>query len=83
MEAAWGSVADEIGQDRGEVIAATHGRRAIDNLKDLKPQLRRKSNAEMEPHVAEFETKILDNADAYQKEVRSRRESEASSRVRR
>lgn len=55
--------------------------KAIDNLKDLKPELRRLSEAQMDPHVQDFETKILDNADAYSKEVRSRRESVASSRV--
>ena len=80
MEEAWGGVAKELGEDPDEVIAATHGRRAIDNLRDLKPELRRKSDADMGPHVEEFETRILNNADEYQKEVRSRRESEASSR---
>lgn len=53
VESAWGDVAKELGLDPEEVIAATHGRRAIDNLKDLKPSLRRLSNAEMEPHVEE------------------------------
>jgi len=80
VEEAWGGVAKELGEDPDEVIAATHGRRAIDNLRDLKPELRRKSDADMGPHVEEFETRILNNADEYQKEVRSRRESEASSR---
>lgn len=37
--------------DPETVIAATHGRRAIDNLKDLKPKLRRYTNEQMEPHV--------------------------------
>ena len=60
---------------------AKHELKAIDNLKDLKPELRRLSEAQMDPHVQDFETKILDNADAYSKEVRSRRESVASSRV--
>ena len=80
VEEAWGGVAKELGQDPDEVIAATHGRRAIDNLRDLKPELRRASDADMGPHVEEFETRILKNADEYQREVRSRRESEASSR---
>jgi uncharacterized membrane protein YccC len=53
VEAAWGAVAQEIGQDPEEVIAATHGRRAIDNLRDLKPKLRRLTNEQMEPHVEE------------------------------
>jgi hypothetical protein len=35
----------------------------------------------MDKHVEEFETRILDAADTYQKEVRSRRESAASSIV--
>lgn len=83
VEAAWGGVAEELGEDPEAVIAATHGRRAIDNLRDLKPELRRASDADMSPHVEEFETRILNNADEYQKEVRSRRESIASSRVRR
>jgi len=80
VEAAWGGVAQELGQDPQEVIDATHGRRAIDNLKDLKPELRPLTDEEMNKHVAEFETKILDNADAFNKEVRSRRQSAASSR---
>lgn len=53
VEAAWTSVANELGQPAEDVIAATHGRRAIDNLKDLKPQLRRLTNEQMEPHVEE------------------------------
>ncbi|KAK4698073.1 hypothetical protein P7C70_g8112, partial [Phenoliferia sp. Uapishka_3] len=51
VEAAWTSVANELGQPADEVIAATHGRRAIDNLRDLKPKLRRLTNEQMEPHV--------------------------------
>lgn len=53
VEAAWTSVAQELGQPPEDVIAATHGRRAIDNLKDLKPHLRRLTNEQMEPHVEE------------------------------
>lgn len=51
VEAAWTSVAVELGQPADVVIAATHGRRAIDNLRDLKPKLRRLTNEQMEPHV--------------------------------
>lgn len=51
VEAAWTSVANELGQPADEVIAATHGRRAIDNLRDLQPKLRRLTNEQMEPHV--------------------------------
>ncbi|GAA5845199.1 hypothetical protein JCM11251_003711 [Rhodosporidiobolus azoricus] len=80
VEAAWTSVAVELGMSPEEVIAATHGRRAIDNLKDLKPQLRRLSNAEMEPHVEEFERRILKEADEFGQKARSRRASESSSR---
>lgn len=80
VESAWGAVAVSLGRDRQEVIDATHGRRAIDNLKDLKPHLRRMSNVEMDPHVTEFETEILRHADEYSNEVRSRRSSAASSK---
>lgn len=51
VESAWGSVAIELNRDPAEVIAATHGRRAIDNLRDLKPRLRRLTNDQMEEHV--------------------------------
>ncbi|KNZ56313.1 hypothetical protein VP01_2436g3 [Puccinia sorghi] len=80
VESAWGAVAQSLNRDPQEVIDATHGRRAIDNLKDLKPQLRRMSNVEMEPHVEAFETEILRQADHFQNEVRSRRSSMASSK---
>ncbi|PRQ77392.1 HAD-like domain-containing protein, partial [Rhodotorula toruloides] len=80
LEAAWAGVAQEIGQDPAEVIAATHGRRAIDNLRDLKPKLRRLTNEQMEPHVEEFEKRILKEADEFTERVRSRRSSESSSR---
>lgn len=39
VEQAWGNVAHELNRDSQEVIDATHGRRAIDNLRDLKPAL--------------------------------------------
>ncbi|SGY66659.1 BQ5605_C004g02694 [Microbotryum silenes-dioicae] len=80
VESAWSSVAEELGKPADEVIAATHGRRAIDNLRDLKPQLRRLTNEQMEPHVEEFEKRILREADEFSVKVRSRRSSEASSR---
>lgn len=80
VESAWGAVATSLNMDRQEVIDATHGRRAIDNLKSLKPHLRRMSNMEMEPHVEEFETEILRHADEFNNEVRSRRSSAASSK---
>jgi hypothetical protein len=63
------------------VIEATHGKRAIDNLRSLKPQLVKVPDPDMDPHVEEFETRILNNADEFQKVVRSRRESAAESIV--
>ncbi|GAA5871110.1 hypothetical protein JCM16303_001692 [Sporobolomyces ruberrimus] len=80
VEAAWSSVAEELGMPADEVIAATHGRRAIDNLKDLKPKLRRLTNEQMDEHVQEFEKRILREADEFNNRVRSRRDSENSSR---
>jgi len=72
----------ELKKDPQEVIDATHGRRATDNLKDLKPELAGTPDKDMAPHVHEFETKILDAADEFQKEVRSRRQSMAEEIVR-
>lgn len=80
VESAWGSVAQTLQKEPQAVIDATHGRRAIDNLKDLKPHLRRLSNLEMEPHVEEFETEILRQADDFIIQLRSRRSSAASSK---
>jgi hypothetical protein len=62
VEAAWSKVAREIGADPTFVIAATHGKRAIDNLARFKPHLR---SHEMEAAVEEFERSILLYADAY------------------
>lgn len=62
VEAAWSKVAREIGADPAFVIAATHGKRAIDNLACFKPHLR---SHEMEAAVEEFERSILFYADAY------------------
>ncbi|CAH7669102.1 HAD-like domain-containing protein [Phakopsora pachyrhizi] len=80
LESAWGAVAIALNRDPQEVIDAAHGKRAIDHLKDLKPHLRGMSNAEMVPHVEEFETEILNQADHFQNEVRSRRLISASSK---
>jgi hypothetical protein len=55
-------VACEIGADPAFVIAATHGKRAIDNLGRFKPHLR---SHEMEAAVEEFERSILFYADDY------------------
>ncbi|KEI37701.1 uncharacterized protein L969DRAFT_89669 [Mixia osmundae IAM 14324] len=79
VEAAWGGVALELGKDPQEVIDATHGRRAIDNLRDLRPDLAKVPESKMDPHVEEFEQKILTHADQYHNEVRSRRQSAAES----
>ena len=62
VEAAWGKVAKDIGQDPAFVIAATHGKRAIDNLAQFKPDIK---VHEMEAEVQAFEESILFFADAY------------------
>ncbi|MBW0501767.1 hypothetical protein O181_041482 [Austropuccinia psidii MF-1] len=80
IESAWAAVAKKLNKDPAEVIEATHGRRVMDNLKDLYPNLRRMSDAEMQPHVKAFEVEILRQADEYGIEVKSRRSSAASSR---
>ena len=40
VEAAWTAKANELGMDPEHVIAATHGRRASDNLQELIPSLK-------------------------------------------
>ncbi|KAK1230369.1 hypothetical protein PQX77_006540 [Marasmius sp. AFHP31] len=67
VEAAWGKVAEDIGQDPEYVIAATHGKRAIDNLRQLRPTLARANTEEMNNQVQGFEESILFYADAYNK----------------
>jgi hypothetical protein len=62
VEAAWCRVARKIGADPAFVIAATHGKRAIDNLARFKPHLR---PDELSAAVDEFERSILFYADAY------------------
>ncbi|KAI0289336.1 HAD-like domain-containing protein [Russula brevipes] len=62
VEAAWTKVAREIGADPAFVIAATHGKRAIDNLARFKPHLRAH---ELAAAVEEFERSILFYADAH------------------
>ncbi|KAF9222952.1 HAD-like protein [Gyrodon lividus] len=62
VEAAWGKVAKDIGQDPAYVIAATHGKRAIDNLAQFKPEIKAH---EMDAEVQKFEESILFFADAY------------------
>jgi len=62
VEAAWGKVAKDIGQDPAYVIAATHGKRAIDNLSQFKPHIK---PDEMDSAVQAFEESILYFADAY------------------
>ncbi|KAF8912669.1 HAD-like protein [Mucidula mucida] len=77
VEAAWGKVAQDIGEDPGRVIAATHGKRAIDNLAEFKPEIKAH---EMDAAVTEFEETILFFADAYNHHgPGSRRGSEAAS----
>ncbi|KAF9240214.1 HAD-like domain-containing protein [Melanogaster broomeanus] len=62
VEAAWGKVATDIGQDPAYVIAATHGKRAVDNLSQFKPHIKAH---EMDDEVQKFEESILFFADAY------------------
>ncbi|KAI9568489.1 HAD-like domain-containing protein [Boletus coccyginus] len=64
VEAAWGKVAKDIGQDPAYVIAATHGKRAVDNLAQFKPAI---MAHEMDAEVQKFEESILFYADAYRK----------------
>lgn len=64
VEAAWGKVAADIGQDPALVIAATHGKRAVDNLAQFKPHLKAH---EVAAEVDAFEKTILFYADAYHK----------------
>ncbi|KAK0557898.1 hypothetical protein OC846_000193 [Tilletia horrida] len=61
VEAAWGEVACELGRDPEEVIAATHGKRAVDNLRSLKPWIKAH---EMDDAVVAFEETILAFADS-------------------
>lgn len=62
VEAAWGKVAEDIGQDPEYVISATHGKRAVDNLAIFKPHIQAH---EMDDEVQAFEETILYFADAY------------------
>ncbi|KAJ7085534.1 HAD-like protein [Mycena epipterygia] len=64
VEAAWGKVALDIGKDPAYVIAATHGKRAVDNLAQFKPSIKAH---EMDVEVTNFEETILYYADAYNK----------------
>ncbi|KAH8106693.1 HAD-like protein [Phellopilus nigrolimitatus] len=76
VEAAWGAVAVDLGLDPETVIAATHGKRAIDNLAFYRPEIK---THEMDAAVEAFEQSILDFADSYQKRaVRRRRSGESS-----
>lgn len=77
VEAAWGKVALDIGQDPAYVIAATHGKRAVDNLAQFKPHIEAHM---MDGEVQAFEESILFFADAYNKHgPRSREQSPISS----
>ena len=60
-EAAWARVAQEIGADPVFVIAATHSKRAIDNLARFKPHLH---PHELSAAVDDFERSIVFYADA-------------------
>lgn len=56
-----GKFAIDFGLDSETVIADTHGKRAVDNLKQLRPEIQ---DHEMDDEVAKFEQSILDFADA-------------------
>ncbi|KAJ7111540.1 HAD-like protein [Mycena crocata] len=64
VEAAWARVAEELGRDPADIIALTHGKRAVDNLAMLKPHI---ESHEMDNEVAAFEKSILLYADAFHK----------------
>lgn len=72
VEAAWGKVAQDIGQDPEYIIAATHGKRAIDNLAQFKPSIKAH---EMDAEVQAFEESILFFADAFAKHGPSSRQN--------
>ncbi|THG98747.1 hypothetical protein EW145_g7371, partial [Phellinidium pouzarii] len=67
------------GLDRATVIAATHGKRAIDNLATFRPEI---LAHQMDEEVMRFENSILYYADAYNKsKENSRRGSVSSSSI--
>ncbi|KAH8112726.1 HAD-like protein [Phellopilus nigrolimitatus] len=76
VEAAWGAVAVDLGLDPETVIAATHGKRAIDNLAFYRPEIK---VHEMGAAVEAFEQSILDFADSLKKRAERRRSSGESS----
>ncbi|KAH8112571.1 HAD-like protein [Phellopilus nigrolimitatus] len=76
VEAAWGAVAVDLGLDPETVIAATHGKRAIDNLAFYRPEIKAH---EMDAAVEAFEQSILDFADSFKKREARRRSSGESS----
>ncbi|KAF9263018.1 hypothetical protein L218DRAFT_973364 [Marasmius fiardii PR-910] len=67
VEAAWSKVAKDLGEVPEYVVAATHGKRAIDNLRQFRPNLARANTEEMNGEVRRFEESILFFADAYNK----------------
>ncbi|KAK4686895.1 hypothetical protein P7C73_g3220, partial [Tremellales sp. Uapishka_1] len=75
VEAAWTAKAVELELEPHVVIAATHGRRASDNLMELVPNLRKEH---VEQEVDRFERTILAFADS---PPQSRKNSFASSRT--
>ncbi|WRT68919.1 uncharacterized protein IL334_005901 [Kwoniella shivajii] len=74
VEAAWTAKAEELSLEPEEVIRATHGRRASDNLMELVPGLRKEH---VEKEVEKFEKTILAFADT---PPHSRKSSFASNR---
>lgn len=76
VEAAWTAKAEELGKDPEEVIKATHGRRASDNLQDLIPSLKKE---DIDQEVDKFEKSILAFADTPPQSRRGSRSSSAAS----
>ncbi|KAH8106667.1 HAD-like protein [Phellopilus nigrolimitatus] len=76
VEAAWGAVAIDLSLDPETVIAATHGKRAIDNLAFYRPDIKAH---EMDAAVEAFEQSILDFADSFKKREARRLSSGESS----
>jgi len=68
VEAALTELASEAGRETAEVIAAAHGRRAIDFIALFKPHIMK---SDLPEAVATFERRILHFADEYQQRLAS------------
>jgi hypothetical protein len=66
VEAAWGKVAQDLGEDPEYVIPATHGKRAVESVSTTCLTSSRTSKGhEMDNEVTKFEESILFFADAH------------------